>query len=813
MRWVRFVLSLVLTLTLVIALSIPIASLPFSAGDMLEPFGGFWQGGEKVNAPLPQEVQLPDLQAPATVVIDDRGVPHVFAQNQEDLFFLQGYLTARDRLWQMDFQTRFAAGRLSEVVPVESEAAALEHDREFRRMGMVIAAERLVEKTMSNPETRSIVEAYSRGVNAWIESLSPSEYPFEYRMLNYAPEPWTPLKTALFQKFMAYDLTARANDLEHTQALQLWGKPVVDLLYPEHPYDPSPIVPIGTRFRRRTLPQPVQPLDYFPDSLLLPDYTRAQPDPNVGSNNWVISGVKSATGKPILANDPHLGLNLPSVWYEMQLSAPGINVYGVTMPGAPAVIIGFNDSIAWGVTNAVRDVMDFYRIEFRDETKAEYRMGDSWKKTEIRKETYRLKSGKVIEDTLLLTEIGPVMFDEEFGDSPVPLAVRWMAHFPSNELAAFVGVNKAHSYTDFTEALRNYVCPAQNFAFASKNGDIALRQQGQFANLWPGQGRFVMDGTDPNQVWNTYVPFEENPFVLNRARGYISSANQHPADVEYPYFYYGSFEQFRNRRINQLLEETDSITIEDMKRFQLDNYSLMAAELLPVLLADLDTTQLTPYEMRCLSILRSWDYMYEADAAAPVLYQGWYDSLNNAIWNDELEAVEVPLEKPGRSATISILKDSTDFLFYDRINTPARENRKQLVQETFSGVVAELKAERENPATWQWAKRRDTKVRHLMRIPVFSQDSIYSGGHSGILNATSKHSGPSWRMVVSLEDEIKAYGVYPGGQSGNVGSPRYDNFIDTWEAGEYFELWFMKGAGDTSKPTLARQLFKPKDAS
>lgn len=813
MRWVKFVLSLISALALIVALSIPIGPVAFPVGDFLNPWQGIWQSGEAARAQLAESMDIEGLLAPATVVIDERGVPHIFAQSEQDLFFLQGYLTARDRLWQMDFQTRVAAGRLSEIVPVESEQLALQRDREFRRLGMGIAAERLEAFTMSNPDTRTIMEAYANGVNAYINSLEPQDYPIEYKLLNYAPEPWTPLKTAFLQKYMAYDLAARADDIEHTRALQLWGKEIVDLLYPQQPYDPSPIVPLGTRFRRPSLPELTVPTAYAPDSILLPSYTPQQPEPNLGSNNWVISGIKSATGKPMLANDPHLGLNLPSIWYEIQLNAPGINVYGVTLPGAPSVVIGFNDSIAWGVTNASRDVLDYYRIEYQDQSRQYYRHGDTWKPTERRIETYELKSGDTFVDTLIVTDIGPVMLDESFGDSPVPLAVRWMAHQPSNELATFYGINKAHNFTAFSKALEYYVCPAQNFAFACKNGDIAIQQQGRFANLWPDQGRFVLDGSNPAHIWNTFIPTEENPLILNRLRGYSSSANQQPTDDAYPYYYGGSFEQYRNRRINELLETTDSIDVADMKRFQLDNYAVMASEILPVLLTELDTTDLSLLERRCRSLLRDWDYMYAAESAVPAIYQAWWDSLNVSIWTDEFQAAGVSLDVPSIGATLRLLRDSAEFRFFDRIDTPSRENRKSLVNTAFRKAVAALEQSAgSEPEDWHWSAIRNTKIRHLLRMPAFSRDTINAGGYKNILNALSRTNGPSWRMVVSLTDEIEAYGVYPGGQSGDPGNPHYDNFIDTWEAGEYFELWLMKGPEDRRKPILLNQQLSPRVA-
>ncbi|RMG25262.1 MAG: penicillin acylase family protein [Bacteroidetes bacterium] len=815
MRWVKFFLSFLIMLVLIWVLGRPIGPATFATGRFFNPFEGFWCNAAESPAP---SGQLPGLKEPVEVVFDERNVPHIFARNEEDLTYMQGYLTARDRLWQMEFQVFAAGGRLTELVGRGPNDAVLNLDRQARRQGMIMGARNSREQVMQNPETRSVIQAYTRGINAFINQLDFAHLPLEYKLLNYQPEPWTELKTALLLKYMANNLSARADDIAYTNALSLWGKEVFDLLYPERPYSESPIIPekVPPRFGRRSLnlwefepePPPPPPANYHPDSLLLPSDLLNQPDRNIGSNNWAVSGKKSVTGKPLLASDPHLGLNLPSIWYEIQLNAPGVNVYGASLPGAPGVIIGFNDSIAWGVTNAGRDVMDFYRITFKDDKREEYLFEGRWMKTSQEIDTFYIKGGEVFYDTVIHTHIGPVMYDRNFGNMPVPLAVKWMAQQPSNEALTFLKLNRARNYEDYVEALTHYQCPAQNFVFASAAGDIAIWQQGKFVNKWMQQGRFVLDGARSDHLWNSYIPQAHNPHILNPERGFVSSANQHPADPTYPYYYNGSFEGYRNRRLNELLSR-DSLSLEDMKAFQQDNYGLMAADVLPLLLSELDTN-LQGVELQARRELEGWNYMYDADLIAPTIYQCWWDSLYASIWEDEFKAAGLPLRRPKLSTTIGLLRDSAQFRFYDNIHTPGQvEDRKTLINQSFRQAIAHLSQEMGEPQNWLWYVYKNTQVVHLARLRPFSRYQIRIGGYQHILNATSRRHGPSWRMVVALGDKPEAYGVYPGGQTGNPGSKAYDGFIDNWASGDYFKLLFMRSPEDAIGQDVKKQLFSP----
>ena len=366
LKYLKAFLAAALALALTWALNTKHGDVP-PFGKLLSPYRGFWRNAEAASDfPAQQALALPGLQAPVTVRYDDHRVPHIFAQNDHDLYYAQGYLTARDRLWQMDFIAHVAAGRLAEIVG----PARLETDRFFRRMGLKYGAEKSLAVAMADPTISTVLTAYADGANAYIGGLTPATYPFEYKLLDYAPEPWKPLNSALILKYMAFDLSGRSDDLRMSNALGKYGPAVMRDLFPDYPVREDPIVPVGTPLDFDPLPVPPVPESFSADySGLTP---QNEPDKDLGSNNFAVSGAKSASGYPLLANDPHLQFNLPSIWYQVQLAAPGANTYGVSIPGAPFIIIGFNEQVAWGVTNVAADVLDWYQLKFKDNTQREY---------------------------------------------------------------------------------------------------------------------------------------------------------------------------------------------------------------------------------------------------------------------------------------------------------------------------------------------------------------------------------------------------------------------------------------------------------
>jgi penicillin amidase len=793
MRIINFIITGAITAVLIIILNSTIL-LPAPLGKWLSPQNGLWQNAESVNHNYSADLSFPQLKGKVDVYFDERLVPHVFAEQENDAFFVQGYLHAKFRLWQMEFQTHAAAGRVSEIVGKK----AIDFDRDKRRLGMVYAAENSLKEIAKDSETLTECNSYTAGVNAYIESLNDATLPLEYRLLNYYPEKWTNLKTALFLKYMSLDLAGSENDFEHTNAKSVFSSGDFDKLYPIIMDSLDPIVPKGTMFEKPKLqlkiPVTADSLYFnYKDSNTI---TEQKPNPNNGSNNWAVSGSKTQSGYPILCNDPHLGLNLPSLWYEMQIVTPTYNAYGATFPGAPAIIIGFNDNCAFGFTNAMRDVRDYYEIKFKDDNRKEYWFDSEWVKTNFRIEKIKVKGEPDYLDTVAYTNIGPVMYDKSYnggrGTNDRYYAVRWKAHDASNELKMFTLLDKAKNYSDYLQAIKYLHTPGQNCIFASKHGTIAIWDQGEFPAKWKRQGDFVMPGTDSSYFWQGMIPQEENPHVINPESGYVSSANQLPADTAYPYYLGGSFPPYRALEINRRLSEMNNITPEDMMKLQTDNYNIFGEMALPVLINNMDTKQLTDSEREYFETLKRWNLRNDIDSKGATLFTLTWDSLENKVWNEFLKT-NFQLIIPYESTLLeNILKDSS-FKFLDDVNTPQKETLADDVTAAFKQAVLVAK-NLDSTNNLEWGKFKDTKVLHLARLDAFSRLHLPIGGGTNTINAANTQHGPSWRMIVSLTPRTQAYGVYPGGQSGNPGSKFYDNFVDTWVEGKYYTLWVMSAS-------------------
>jgi len=812
-KYFKLLLSLAVTITLIVALNSKIGQIP-PFGKFLNPFTGFWQNAENVKTWKDDEANLDGLKEEVKVYFDERLVPHVFAKNDEDLYFMQGYITAKYRLWQMEVQTHNAAGRVSEIAGEK----ALESDLLQRRIGLGYGAEKAEAYIKQDEFSSKLTIAYCNGVNAYIKNLKAKDYPLEYKLLNYKPEEWKPIKVALLLKNMANMLSVYEYDIENTNFITQFGEENFKKLYPDTWVGDDPIIPAGTKWSNVGSPKSdaKQTADIGPRTSESYLNVLQKPDEINGSNNWAVDGSKTKSGKPILCNDPHLQLSLPSIWYEMHLVSPSMNVYGATLPGSPAVIIGFNDSISWGVTNAGRDVRDWYRLKFKDNSKNEYEYNGEWLKTEKRVEHFKVSGKGEVLDTVLYTRFGPVVFDNSFGNAENKkyLAMKWTAHLPSNEFKTFYKLNCGKNHDDYIDALSYYMCPAQNFVFASRSGDVAIKEQGKFPirNKATEQGKYVSDGTTGTEDWTDYIPSEANPHVLNPSRGFVSSANQHPTDTTYPYYYpgVGTYEQFRNRRINQLLAEGKNIDVAFMEKMLNDNYNLFAEEILPTMLSCLDMNKVNSAFKPAIEKMKTWDYFDNPDSKAAVYFEVWWSTLNEWLW-DEMSDPTNPMKRPNQIVTTQLLKTDTTNLFYDIKITRQKENRNDVVTYTFQLAMQKLMEQYRHPdSVSDWGTHKATKIAHLAKQDAFSALNVYNGGNRGIINATNSTHGPSWRMIVD-EGDMKAYIVYPGGQSGNPGSKFYDNMVSTWANGKYYEANFVRTGGELGSKKLFTSTYKPKN--
>ncbi len=449
----------------------------------------------------------------------------------------------------------------------------------------------------------------------------------------------------------------------------------------------------------------------------------------------------------------------------------------------------------------MRDVRDYYEIKFVDTGMQQYLLNGKLQQSTFRKEVIKVKGGNDVVENIAMTVFGPVMYDRSYPNKLNDgkyYAVRWKAHEASNSLLTFNKLNHAKGFSDFLNSISTYKAPGQNFIFASKRGTIAIKQQGDFPAKWRRQGDFVMPGDDTAYAWKGNIPVSENPFMVNPERGFVSSANQFPVDSTYPYYLGGSYPPYRGLIINRKLAALNNITPQDMQHLQTDNYNVFAEMARPLLLKYINKGKLNNDQLKYIDALQSWSLESNAVETGPTIFKVWWDSLEVAIWNDEFSQTKLPMKWPDESTLLEgLLKDSA-FKFVDDIRTASVETLADVVQLSFEMAYRELKnAEVSNRL--QWGKFKDTGIRHLTRLPALSRLHLPIGGGEHIINATKQFHGPSWRMVVHLTDDIEAYSVYPGGQSGNPGSKYYDTFVDSWAAGKYYRVLFLSKQQALSK--------------
>jgi penicillin amidase len=798
MKFFKAFLVLAVTLLLIWALQNKIGPLP-PLGKLLNPATGFWQNAEGRDINPSQSLHLPGLQDEVTIAYDEHMIPHIFAKNDHDLYYAQGYVTAHDRLWQMDIQTRSASGRLAEVIG----PAALKHDRYERRMGMGYGAENTVNAMMKNPVMREVLLAYTDGVNAYIHQLKPKDYPIEFKLLDYTPEDWKPINCAYLLKLMSETLAGGSDQFAMTNNLEHFGPKIMNDLFPDYPFREDPIIPAGTKWDFKPLPIPKPSKTFLAQmgDIIHP----AEKIPGIGSNNWAVSGSKTASGYPILANDPHLNLSFPSIWYQLQMSSPTVNVNGVSLPGAPMIIIGYNRRVSWGVTNVGADVLDWYQIKFKDKAKNEYWYNNRWNKVDRRIEVIKVRGQATEYDTVIYTHQGPVVYEDTLKKEkgyaenvPVGDALRWIAHDPSVDMITFYYLNRAKNYADYRKALTYFTAPAQNFIFASSDNDIAITPNGKLPLKFKDQGKYILDGSDPANDWQGWIPADQNPTVKNPPRGFVSSANQSSTDTTYPYYINWSFETYyRGKRINDRLAAMNHATVDSMRLMQTDDYSIKAQDALPAMLKYIDTSKLSKSQLKAFEMVKHWDKHFAANAIGASIFDEWWRRFYNSIWDNKFDIKGKYLKGPADDRTINLLLDEPGSKWFDNPQTPQKETCADDVNHAFYAAIDTLEHRHGNISPkWEWGRVKKTYIDHLASLPGFGSGDFIAGGTGGVINALRNSNGPSWRMVVALGPDVKGYGVFPGGESGNPVSFYYDDMLKPWQNGQLNEMLFMRSADD-----------------
>jgi penicillin amidase len=796
------------------------------------------------------ELQVSGLNAPVQIYRDSFGVPHIYGSSHHDLFFAQGYVHAQDRFWQMDFWRHLGAGRLSELVG----GAMLDTDKFLRTLGWERVAKQELE--LLGPEERAILDAYTAGVNAYLSEHSGTALSLEYLFLpivnsGYEPAEWTPINSLTWEKAMAWDLRGNLDsEIDRAKLLKVLSPSQLNDLYPPYPEDHPLIVPGFSLSEAGTSALPAQETDgESPAGLqsVMADleklqYAAHQLDQlsgggftGLGSNSWAISGKLTDTGKPYLANDPHLASQMPSIWYEVGLHCIEknkecqLNVEGFSFAGAPGVIIGHNDRIAWGMTNVGPDVMDLYIEKLNPDDPTLYLTPEGWKEMDTVTEVIEVAGKKPVEQTVYLTEHGPLIgsvyglenFQQETGlglPEQYALALKWTALEPSCVFCAVWDFNLAGNWEEFRNAARDFQVPSQNLLYADVDGNIGYQTPGLIPIRAEGHdGMLPVPGWTGEYEWQGYIPFEDLPFAFNPAEGYIVTANNAVVGASYPYSITRQWNQgFRAQRIVDLLETGPRpLTLEYIKTIQGDNYDLIAETLVPIIL-DLEGDSQELHNAQ--QLLVNWDYMADMDSGTAALFMTfWQNLVTNALQDDLPDDFQVGVDSNTMEIFRQLAKDK-DNIWWDDRNTPQREDMLDIFRLTLEESYRQLvKEQGKDPGGWNWGSLHTITFQNqvMSSFPLvnqaFNRGPYSTAGGNDIVNAVGwDYSAPfevdwlpSMRMIVDLSDLSRSVTIHTTGQSGHAYHPHYIDMVDLWRKIRYHPmLWTEKQVQNQAESLL-----------
>ncbi|MFQ5946772.1 MAG: penicillin acylase family protein, partial [Anaerolineae bacterium] len=671
--------------------------------------GGYWYLFARSFPQTTGEIEVPGLESSVAVYRDRWGVPHIYAESARDLFFAQGFVTAQDRLWQMEFHRRAGSGTLSEVLG----PGALEADRFVRTLGWRRIAE--AEVRLLDAESRENLEAYSAGVNAFIGGHR-GRLPPEFTILGFEPHPWSPADTLAFAKLMAWTLGGNwETELLRARLVRALGE--------DRAWELAPVNPEGERPIVRSLSPPLGGLDLertVARAAAL-DQVTGLGGSGLGSNSWVVAGSRSATGSPILANDTHLPIQMPSIWYEIHLEGGGLRAAGFSFPAAPAVLIGHNDHIAWGTTNLGPDVQDLYVEEMDPENPDRYLYDGEWQDMQILLETISVKGWpEPVVERVRLTRHGPVIspvsdqVTEILGEDAV-VSLRWTALEPDpGVVVAFLRLNRARNWEEFREALSHYTAPSQNFIFADRKGHIGYQTPGKIPIRATGHaGLMPVPGWTGEYEYDGYIPFDELPHVLDPADGYIVTANNRVVGEGYPYELAHDWAiGHRAERIADLLESRPQHSVEGFRQIQADAYYRPAEPFIEHLLA------LQPegfLEERAMNELRRWDLRNEPDQTGASIFHTFYWKLAERTFADELGDLfpEYLAAATKHLLVLSALMDDPTSAWFDDQTTPEIESRDEIVRAAFRDALDFLgRRYGDAPHDWGWGRLHSATFSH-----------------------------------------------------------------------------------------------------
>ncbi len=764
------------------------------------------------------QVRLTGLHEAVEIITDRYGVPHIYAQNEDDMYYAQGYVHAQERLWQMELNRRISSGRLCEIFG----EAALEADRFARRLGMHRSAASALETLPTH--SRRILEAYARGVNASIEQHRHT-LPIEFTILRFKPEPWQITDTIQWSKMMGWNLGGNwETEIIRAHLVAKLGPERAAQL--ETGYDPHHplIVPPGVAYQGVNLGM----LEQYEQLKMLSGFGMLG-----GSNNWTVDGTMTTTGLPILCNDPHLGQAAPSIWYECHLSAGDIDVVGASFPGAPGIVIGHNRHIAWGLTNAISDIEDLYVEKFHPHHPNQYEYMGKWEEAQVIREEIRIKGKKepVIEE-VRVTRHGPILTSfvplakntaSSNGHHPqeLPLALRWTGQEKHNIVSAVEQMNRASNWEEFRQGLRDWDLPPQNVVYADVDGNIGYVMAGAIPMRAGGQGLLPSPGWTGEYEWTGYIPFEDLPQTFNPEQHFIATANNRVVDDNYPYYITNEWlNGYRAQRIRDLLLSKQKLSLSDMATIQSDQYSLPAVELVPHMLK---VKPATPVEIAALETLRAWNYVLSPDSAAAAIYSTFLFKLEHIIFSAMLGDEETILQYflgIGTSALnlqngylgrnkpmiIRLLNARDDAWFADSVIANGPRTWDAALNSAFHAAIEDLRTRLgDDVKRWRYGAIHKMTYQHPLGMvkafkKIFNRGPIPFGGDIDTVNMGSSLPSrpnviitvPSYRQIVNLADPKASLSIHHPGQSGHPASKHYDDFIKPWLRVEHHPMLFER---------------------
>ncbi|GAB4504319.1 MAG: penicillin acylase family protein [Anaerolineales bacterium] len=813
------------------------------------------------------EIQIVGLDGPVDIYRDAMGIPHIYASTTHDLFFAQGYVHAQDRFWQMDFWRHVGSGRLSEMFG----KGQVETDMFLRTLGWRQTAE--AEYAAMGPEARAILDAYAEGVNAYIQGREPVELSLEYLILtgllnpHYTIEPWTPIHSLTWGKAMAWDLGSNMDEeIERAILLKTLTPEQLGELFPPYPQDHPVIVPTigenagkvpgftfqvpgftfqvpGFTFQVPSSAFPVERLDFKPlaGKLALLDAVLGPSGSGIGSNSWAVSGKLTSTGKPLLANDMHLGIQMPSIWYQVAMhcqprsEACPFEVTGFSFAGVPGVIAGHNDKIAWGYTNVGPDVQDLYIEKINPENPNQYEVNGQWVDFVTRKETIQVGGGEPVEITVRISRHGPIISDtygplkdevdpkdkeaQPFKDKSgvelpehYAIALSWTALSPSSPFEAIWGFNKAQNWDEFRTAARNFHVPAQNLLYADTSGNIGYQMPGDIPIRANGDGTLPVPGWTDEYAWTGFIPFDELPYAFNPQSGYIVTANNQVNPWGYPYLVTKDWNYgYRADRIVDMIENAPGkIDLAYIQQMHGDARNGNAENLLPVLLTvELDPGPASVREQ----LLASWDLHDNADSQAAALFEHFYVQLLADTFHDDLPEEYWPSGGSRWYEVMRHLVEQPDSPWWDDKGSDSiTETRDDIFARAFEQAVAQMqKTYGKDLAQWPtWGEIHGATFRNqtLGKSGIgpieglFNRGPFPTGGGEELVNATSYTVKdpfgvdwlPSEREIVDLSNLDNSLAIHTTGQSGHAFHPHYDDMAPLWASVQYAPMWWEQAS-------------------